>query len=108
MGVWGYPNDLIEVQVVKAEIRKTAGEIRRLTPPVRHTTIQRPEGLWAKKTSGRCARKSLVRSPGRPSALIQARVADHLVGPAWGLISRGGGRRTVVVITSDPPGGAGW
>jgi hypothetical protein len=39
------PNDLIEVQVVKAEVRKTAGKTRRLTPPVRHTTIRRPEGL---------------------------------------------------------------
>jgi len=84
MGVWGYPNDLIEVQVVKAEIRKTAGEIRRLTPPVRHTTIQRPEGLWAKKTSGRCARKSLVRSPGRPSALIQAGSRITSLGPPGG------------------------
>lgn len=39
------PNDLIEVQVVKAEVRKTAGGTRSSTPPVKRTTIRRPEGL---------------------------------------------------------------
>jgi hypothetical protein len=39
------PNDLIEVQVVKAEVRKTAGETRRVAPPVRRSVIRRPEGL---------------------------------------------------------------
>ena len=39
------PNDLIEVQVVKAEIRKTAGETRRAAPAVRRSVIRRPEGL---------------------------------------------------------------
>ncbi|MGH4011278.1 MAG: helix-turn-helix domain-containing protein [Pseudonocardiaceae bacterium] len=39
------PNDLIEVQVVKAEVRKTAGQTRRAAPPVRRSVIRRPEGL---------------------------------------------------------------
>jgi DNA-binding Xre family transcriptional regulator len=39
------PNDLIEVQVVKAEIRKTVGETRRSAPAVRRSVIRRPEGL---------------------------------------------------------------
>ena len=39
------PNDLIEVQVVKAEVRKTAGETRRTAPSVRRSVIRRPEGL---------------------------------------------------------------
>jgi DNA-binding Xre family transcriptional regulator len=39
------PNDLIEVQVVKTEVRKTAGETRRAAPPVRRSVIRRPEGL---------------------------------------------------------------
>ena len=39
------PNDLIEVQVVKAQIRKTAGETQRAAPLVRRSVIRRPEGL---------------------------------------------------------------
>jgi hypothetical protein len=39
------PKDLIEVKVVKAQIRKTAGETRRVAPLVRRSVIRRPEGL---------------------------------------------------------------
>jgi DNA-binding Xre family transcriptional regulator len=39
------PNDLIEVEVVNAEVRKTAGETSGEAPPVRRTSIRRPEGL---------------------------------------------------------------
>ncbi|MBA2473734.1 MAG: helix-turn-helix transcriptional regulator [Pseudonocardiales bacterium] len=39
------PNDLIEVQVVNTEVRKTAGETTTPAPQVRRTTIRRPEGL---------------------------------------------------------------
>jgi hypothetical protein len=35
------PNDLIEVEVVNAEVRKTGGQ----APAVRRTSIRRPEGL---------------------------------------------------------------
>lgn len=36
------PNDLIDVQVVKAAVKKPAGSGSRSTPPVRRTTIRRP------------------------------------------------------------------
>jgi DNA-binding Xre family transcriptional regulator len=36
------PNDLIDVQVVKAPVKKAAGSGSRPTPPVRRTTIRRP------------------------------------------------------------------
>ncbi|MGY5061017.1 helix-turn-helix domain-containing protein [Streptomyces sp. 900105755] len=40
------PNDLIEVQVVNEEVRKTAGgETPGPLPAVRRTSIRRPEGL---------------------------------------------------------------
>jgi DNA-binding Xre family transcriptional regulator len=39
------PNDLIEVQVVNAEVRKAAGEAKRSSQQVRRTTVRRPEGL---------------------------------------------------------------
>lgn len=39
------PNDLIEVQVVNAEVRRAAGDTRRAAPAVRRTAIRRPEGL---------------------------------------------------------------
>lgn len=39
------PNDLIEVETVNAEVRKTAGETSDPAPPVRRTSIRRPEGL---------------------------------------------------------------
>jgi DNA-binding Xre family transcriptional regulator len=39
------PNDLIEVEVVNAEVRKTAGEASGPAPAVRRTSIRRPEGL---------------------------------------------------------------
>jgi len=39
------PNDLIEVEVVNAEVRKTAGEADGQAPAVRRTSIRRPEGL---------------------------------------------------------------
>lgn len=40
------PGDLIEVQVVNEEIRKTADETPvRSLPAARRTTIRRPEGL---------------------------------------------------------------
>lgn len=38
------PNDLIEVEVVNAEVRKTAVG-GRAAPAVRRTTVRRPEGL---------------------------------------------------------------
>jgi DNA-binding Xre family transcriptional regulator len=39
------PNDLIEIEAVNAEVRKTAGESRRPGPAVRRTSIRKPEGL---------------------------------------------------------------
>lgn len=39
------PNDLIEVQVVNTELRRTAGDSKNPAPQVRRTTIRRPEGL---------------------------------------------------------------
>ena len=39
------PNDLIEVEVVNTEVRKTAGEASGPAPAVRRTSIRRPEGL---------------------------------------------------------------
>ncbi len=39
------PNDLIEVEVVNAEMRKTAGEVTGAAPAVRRTSIRRPGGL---------------------------------------------------------------
>jgi DNA-binding Xre family transcriptional regulator len=39
------PNDLIEVEVVNAEVRKTAGDAGGQAPAVRRTSIRRPEGL---------------------------------------------------------------
>ena len=39
------PNDLIEVEVVNAEVRKTAGGTAGGAPAVRSTSIRRPEGL---------------------------------------------------------------
>jgi DNA-binding Xre family transcriptional regulator len=39
------PNDLIEVQVVNTELRRTAGDTKNPPPQVRRTTIRRPEGL---------------------------------------------------------------
>lgn len=39
------PNDLIEVQVVNEQVRKTAGGTKRPAPQARRTTIRRPEGL---------------------------------------------------------------
>lgn len=36
------PNDLIEVEVVHAQRRKTADQARIAAPPVRRTTIRRP------------------------------------------------------------------
>jgi DNA-binding Xre family transcriptional regulator len=39
------PNDLIEVEVVNTEVRKTAGESGSPAPAVRRTSIRRPEGL---------------------------------------------------------------
>jgi len=39
------PNDLIEVEVVNAEIRKTAGEAVGQPPAARRTSIRRPQGL---------------------------------------------------------------
>jgi hypothetical protein len=39
------PNDLIEVHMVNAEVRKAAGDARRVAPAVRRTAIRRPEGL---------------------------------------------------------------
>ena len=39
------PNDLIEIETVNTEIRKTAGQRRRRAPAVRRTSIRKPEGL---------------------------------------------------------------
>lgn len=39
------PNDLIEVEAVNAEVRKTAGEAGGQPPAVRRTSIRRPQGL---------------------------------------------------------------
>jgi DNA-binding Xre family transcriptional regulator len=39
------PNDLIEVEVVNAEVRKSAGDASGPAPAVRRTSIRRPEGL---------------------------------------------------------------
>ncbi len=39
------PNDLIEIETVNAEVRKTAGERSAPAPAVRRTSIRRPEGL---------------------------------------------------------------
>ncbi len=39
------PNDLIEITVVNAEVRKTATGEANPPPPVRRSTIRRPEGL---------------------------------------------------------------
>ena len=39
------PNDLIEIETVNAEVRKTAGETTTPAPAVRRTSIRKPEGL---------------------------------------------------------------
>jgi DNA-binding Xre family transcriptional regulator len=39
------PNDLIEVEAINAEVRKTAGEVAGPAPAVRRTSIRRPAGL---------------------------------------------------------------
>ncbi|MFI5592480.1 helix-turn-helix domain-containing protein [Amycolatopsis sp. NPDC051758] len=39
------PNDLIEVETVETEVRKTAGETTAPAPAVRRTSIRKPEGL---------------------------------------------------------------
>lgn len=39
------PNDLIEIEVVNEEVRKTAGEAPGPLPATRRTSIRRPEGL---------------------------------------------------------------
>ena len=39
------PNDLIEIQVVNEQIRKTAGETTVSAPKARRTVIRRPKGL---------------------------------------------------------------
>jgi DNA-binding Xre family transcriptional regulator len=39
------PNDLIEIQVVNEQIRKTAGETTTSAPKARRTVIRRPKGL---------------------------------------------------------------
>lgn len=40
------PNDLIQIETVNAEIAKTADQVKNSPPPpVRRTTIRRPEGL---------------------------------------------------------------
>ncbi len=39
------PNDLIEIEVVSAGVRKVAGEASGPVPAVRRTTIRKPEGL---------------------------------------------------------------
>src|SRR3989440_793053 len=39
------PNDLIEIETVNAEVRKTADGSRGAAPAVRRTSIRRPEGL---------------------------------------------------------------
>ncbi len=38
------PNDLIEIEAVNAEVRKTAGEKRGPSPAVRRTSIRKPKG----------------------------------------------------------------
>jgi hypothetical protein len=37
------PNDLIEIEVVSKQIRKAAGESGPAAPPVRRSTIRRPD-----------------------------------------------------------------
>jgi DNA-binding Xre family transcriptional regulator len=37
------PNDLIEIEVVSKQIRKAAGESSQAAPPVRRSTIRRPD-----------------------------------------------------------------
>jgi DNA-binding Xre family transcriptional regulator len=39
------PNDLIEIEAVNAEVRKTADGTTGSAPAVRRTSIRRPEGL---------------------------------------------------------------
>jgi DNA-binding Xre family transcriptional regulator len=39
------PNDLIEIETVNAEVRKTAGETTIPAPAVRRTSIRKPKGL---------------------------------------------------------------
>jgi DNA-binding Xre family transcriptional regulator len=39
------PNDLIEIQTVNAEVRKTASENHSPAPAVRRTSIRRPQDL---------------------------------------------------------------
>jgi DNA-binding Xre family transcriptional regulator len=39
------PNDLIEIETVNTEVRKTAGQRRGPAPAVRRTSIRKPEGL---------------------------------------------------------------
>lgn len=39
------PNDLIEVEAVSTEVRRTAGETTGPAPAVRRTSVRRPEGL---------------------------------------------------------------
>ncbi len=39
------PNDLIEVEAINAEVRKTAGEVAGPALQVRRTSIRRPDGL---------------------------------------------------------------
>lgn len=39
------PNDLIEIDAVNTEVRKTAGQSRGPAPAVRRTSIRKPEGL---------------------------------------------------------------
>jgi DNA-binding Xre family transcriptional regulator len=39
------PNDLIEIEAVNAEVRKSAGEKRGPSPTVRRTSIRKPKGL---------------------------------------------------------------
>ncbi|MGP3921463.1 helix-turn-helix domain-containing protein [Nonomuraea sp. 10N515B] len=39
------PNDLIEIEPVNTEVRKTAGETSGPAPAVRRTSIRKPEGL---------------------------------------------------------------
>ena len=39
------PNDLIEIEAVNAEVRKTAGESRGAGPAVRRTSIRKPKRL---------------------------------------------------------------
>jgi hypothetical protein len=39
------PNDLIEVETVNTEVRKTADQTSGPAPAVRRTSIRKPEGL---------------------------------------------------------------